>query len=73
MMLNNEQRSLEAIEQEVEWLHDVLYHVEEIDNFCRAHEVLDLNRYKVITKLQQVRKVVVRRQERPFIFISNKN
>jgi len=72
-MLNNEQRSQQAIDQEVEWLHDVLFHVEELDNFCNAHEVLDLNRYRVINNINQIRKTVLRKALKAFEFISNKN
>lgn len=73
VLLNNEQRSQKAIDQEVEWLHDVLFHVEELDNFCNAHEVLDLNRYKVIQSINKIRKVVLCRESKPFEFVSNKN
>jgi len=73
VMLNNEQRSQQAIDQEVEWLHDVLFHVEELDNFCNAHEVLDLNRYRVINNINQIRKTVLRKALKAFEFISNKN
>ncbi len=73
VLLNNEHRSQQAIDHEVEWLHDVLFHIEELDNFCKAHEVLDLNRHKVISNISKVRKVVVRKTMKAFEFVSNKN
>jgi len=73
VLLNNEHRSQQAIDHEVEWLHDVLFHIEELDNFCKAHEVLDLNRHKVISNISKVRKVVVRKTMKDFEFVSNKN
>jgi len=73
VLLNNEHRSQQAIDHEVEWLHDVLFHIEELDNFCKAHEVLDLNRHKVISNINKVRKVVVRKTMKAFEFVSNKN
>jgi len=73
VLLNNEHRSQHAIDQEVEWLHDVLFHLEALDNFCRAHELLDLNRYKVISNVAKVKKVVLRKDFKAFEFISNKN
>ena len=73
VLLNNEHRSQHAIDQEVEWLHDVLFHVEALDNFCRAHELLDLNRYKVISNVAKVKKAVLRKDFKAFEFISNKN
>ena len=73
VLLNNEHRSQQAIDHEVEWLHDVLFHVEELDNFCRAHELLDLNRYKVISNIGKVKKAVLRKDFKAFEFVSNKN
>ncbi len=73
VLLNNEHRSQQAIDHEVEWLHDVLYHVEELENFCKAHEVLNLNRYKVINNVNKVRKAVLRKDVKAFEFVSNKN
>ncbi len=73
VLLNNEHRSQQAIDHEVEWLHDVLFHVEALENFCRAHELLDLNRYKVIGHIGKVKKAVLRKDFKAFEFISNKN
>ena len=73
VMLNNEHRSQQSIDHEVEWLHDVLFRIEELDNFCKAHEVLDLNRHKVINNITKVRKAVVRKALKAFEFVSNKN
>lgn len=72
-MLNNEHRSQQAIDHEVEWLHDVLFRIEELNNFCIAHEVLDLNRHKVITNMTKLRKIVIRKTMKAFEFVSNKN
>lgn len=73
VLLNNEHRSQHAIDQEVEWLHDILFHVEALENFCQAHELLDLNRYKVIGHIAKVKKAVLRKDFKAFEFISNKN
>ncbi|MFY7839588.1 MAG: hypothetical protein ACOVP7_04900 [Lacibacter sp.] len=73
VLLNNHHRSQEAIDHEVEWLHELLYHVEELENFCKAHEVIDLNRYKVHTKTGKVKLVVLRKDFKAFEFINNKN
>ena len=73
VMLNNEHRSQQAIDHEVEWLHDVLFHIEELDNFCKAHEVLDLNRHRVINNITKLRKIVIRKTMKAFEFVNNKN
>lgn len=73
VLLNTETRSRSAIDQEVEWLHSLLHHVEELENFCRAHEVIDLNSYRIYTQSGRVKKAVLRRDFKAFEFISNKN
>ena len=73
VLLNEDHRSKEAIDHEVEWLHEVLYHVEELDNFCKAHELIDVNRYRIYDKPNRVKKAVLRQSAKAFEFISNKN
>jgi hypothetical protein len=72
VLINNEYRSQSAIDHEVEWLHEVLFHVEAIDNFCVAHEIINLNRHKLTNPLQ-IKKEVLRKKETAFVFINNKN
>nr|WP_294907175.1 hypothetical protein [uncultured Lacibacter sp.] len=73
VLLNEDHRSKEAIDHEVEWLHDVLYHIEELDNFCKAHELIDVNRYRIYDNPNRVKKAVLRQSAKAFEFISNKN
>jgi hypothetical protein len=73
VLLNNGHRSKEAIDHEVEWLHDILFHIEAIDNFCRAHELINVNRHKVFTDTLKVRKAALKKEVTPFEFISNLN
>ena len=73
VLLNTETRSRAAIDHEVEWLHSLLQHVEQLENFCRAHEVIDLNSYRIYTQSGRVKKVVLRRDFKAFEFICNKN
>ena len=39
--------SPQAIEHEVEMLHELLYLVERIENLIVAHEVINVNKYKM--------------------------
>lgn len=73
VLLNNEYRSEHALNHEVEWLHDVLFHVEALDNFCIAHEIINLNSRKLLSKPDAIKKYVVRKKEKPFEFLNNKN
>ncbi|HEX4957858.1 MAG TPA: hypothetical protein VFV46_06740 [Lacibacter sp.] len=73
VLLNNEFRSEHAINHEVEWLHGVLFHVEALDNFCVAHEILNVNRRQVVSKHEDIKKYVLRKKEKAFEFLNNKN
>ena len=61
------------LEHEVELLVDLLYHVENMDAFCVANELIDLNRYKIIRKPHLIRQAVREKKLKPFVFISNNN
>jgi hypothetical protein len=63
----------QELEHEVEQLHQILFHAETMSNFCMVNELIDVNRYKVITKPRQVERIVREKRLKPFQFISNKN
>ncbi|CAN5270067.1 hypothetical protein BH09BAC2_BH09BAC2_01610 [soil metagenome] len=61
------------IQHEVELLHELLYNVERSGVVSQAHEVIDVNRYKVFVQQHIVLKAFKNKFLKPFIFISNKN
>ncbi len=61
------------LEHEVELLVDLLYHVENLNAFCIANEVFDLNKYKILKKPRLVQQAIREKRLKPFVFISNKN
>jgi hypothetical protein len=63
----------QELEHEIELLNDLFYFVENSDALYIANEVFDINRYKVISKLQKVRQMLKESKLKPFVFISNKN
>lgn len=73
VMFNQELMSQQAIEQEVELLHEMLYHVERIDNLVIAHEVIDLNKYKIISRRMQVKEIIGSQELKPFVFLNCMN
>lgn len=73
VLLNNDLKSQQAIDHEVGWLHDVLFHVESIQNFCIAHELIKVNRHQIINNREKIKKVILKKVEKPFEFLSNKN
>ncbi|MDB5279100.1 MAG: hypothetical protein JWR61_4055 [Ferruginibacter sp.] len=73
VLFNQELMSPQAIENEVELLHELLFTVERLDNLVTVHEVIDLDKYKVIQKDTMVRKVIRMQELQPFIFLNCKN
>jgi len=73
VLTKKEMMNQQELEHEIELLNDLFYLVESSDALCVANEVIDINQYKVITKLPKVRQIIKEQKLRPFVFISNKN
>jgi hypothetical protein len=65
--------SPQSIEHEVELLHELLYIVEKIENLVIAHEVINVNKYKIQNDYKTVRETIRLKQLKPFVFLNNKN
>ena len=61
------------LEHEVELIIELLYHVENAKALCIPNEIIDLNRYKIITKAHLIQKLIRDKEMKPFVFICNKN
>lgn len=73
VLFNQELMSPQAIEHELELLHEILYTVECIDNIITAHEVVDVNKYKIVNAPQQLKIILRQRELKPFVFLNCKN
>ena len=73
VLFKEELMSPQAIEHEVELLHELLYSVEKMDNQVIAHEVINLNKYKVQIDDNIIRETLRKKDLKPFIFLHNKN
>jgi hypothetical protein len=73
VLMRNENSNEQFMEHEVELLNDLLFQYETLDNFCIAHEVFDLNRYKIHRKQEAVQQITRQRKLHPFQFLCNKN
>jgi hypothetical protein len=73
VLFNQELLSPQAMEHEVELLHELLYTVENLENIINAHEILDLNKYRVINKKSMLRDTLRINELKPFVFLNNKN
>ncbi len=73
VMFNQELMSPQAIEHQVEMLHELLFDVERMDNLVVAHEVIDLNKYKLYSKGELVKNIIRLQELKPFVFLNCKN
>lgn len=73
VLVKDDRLDKDAIEFELEQLNQLLFVFETVDNFCVAHEVFDLNKYRIIHNAKKVRLAMSQKELKPFVFISNKN
>lgn len=74
LMLRQRAMTQQDIDRELMQLNTMLFTAERLDNYVNAHEVLDLNRYKVINNSVEIKKMIRQKKlSKPFIFFSNKN
>ena len=63
----------EAMQYELQQLNMLLVNFETLESFCIAHEVFDINRYRILKKRSQLQKIIEKEPLKPFVFICNKN
>ena len=73
VLFKQELMTPQAMEHEVSLLHELLYRVERLDNIVAAHELLDINKYKIISKAASIKNYLKNKAEKPFVFLNNKN
>jgi len=73
VLFNQELMTPQAMEHEVTLLHELLFHVERLDNLVTAHELIDLNKYKITSKHLTVKSYIRQKKDKPFVFLSNMN
>lgn len=73
VMFNQELMSPQAIELQVEKLHEMLYDVERMENIAKAHEVIDVNKYKISNTGPEVKNIIRLQELTAFVFLNCKN
>lgn len=73
VMFKQELMTPQALEHEVSLLHELLFTVERLDNFVKAHEIIDINKYKITSKSMAIKNFVRQNKEKAFVFLNNKN
>jgi hypothetical protein len=73
LVLFKEKSTPHTIEHELELLHELLFYVEKMDNLVPAYEVININRYKIISNQKTVRETLGNKTLKPFVFLNNMN
>ena len=73
VLVKDASNNKEAIQHQLRQLNKLLAQFETLESFCVAHEVFDINKYRVITNRSQLQKIIGREELKPFVFICNKN
>ena len=73
VMFKEDLMSPQSIEHEVELLHELLYGVERLENLVIAHEVININKYKIQNDFKTIREAIRNKELKPFVFLNNKN
>jgi hypothetical protein len=74
VMFRQHAMTQQDIDKQLAQLNNLLFTTERLDNFVGAHEILDLNRYKVISNPIEIKKLIRQKKlSKPFIFFNNKN
>ncbi len=63
----------EIMEQRMQRLHELLFQAERLDNFIKSHELIDLNRYKILSGSFELKKWVRKKKDIPFVFLNSLN
>lgn len=73
VLFNQQLMARQALEHEVSLLHEILFTVERLDNLAAAHELIDLNIYRITGKRFLVKAFIRMKDPEPFVFLFNKN
>ena len=63
----------DALQHEIEVLNELLYDVEMPQNLALACEIINVNRYRIIRKPEEVSRVLNEKVFPSFVFVFNKN
>ena len=74
VMFRQHAMTQQDIDNQLLQLNNMLFTTERLDNFVGAHEILDLNRYKIISNPVEIKKMIRQKKlTKPLVFFNNKN
>jgi hypothetical protein len=59
--------------EELAFLNTLLFHIENWETFSIAHEVIDVNRRKIVRDSFLIQRILTEKEVKPFVFTCNKN
>jgi hypothetical protein len=69
VLLNQDLMTPATMQHAIDFLNGLLFDIERLDNFVTAHELIDLNRYKIYKSDFEIKKFVRTKGEKPFQFL----
>jgi hypothetical protein len=73
VLFNQTVMSPNAIKYEVEQLHNLLNETERTDNLIKAHEIINVNAYKISNSYLTLFTFLKSKKQKPFVFLNCKN
>jgi hypothetical protein len=73
VFLNQEIMSRHSFKSEVKLLEKLFANIILNESALLAHEVIDINKHRVLTKFSQIEKHLNLPEQKPFVFLNNKN
>jgi hypothetical protein len=73
LLVKNNAFDAAALDKEVDQLHQLLFAIERLDHFVKAHELIDMRRYKIYNSSFRIKNAIREKKEQAFVFLFNKN
>ncbi|MDX1935554.1 MAG: hypothetical protein SFU21_00475 [Flavihumibacter sp.] len=73
VLLKDDNTDQQIIGAQLAQLNKLLIRFETENNFCIAHELIDVNRYKIVQEKNRLLKLLQQQELKPFQFLINKN
>lgn len=73
VLVRDENSNQQEINADVAKLNRLLLALETVDCFCTAHEIIDVNKYKIVQQKKELMRIIKASSLKPFQFLINKN
>jgi hypothetical protein len=73
VLLKQELMTPQAMEYQIDWLHGILHQVESIESLIAAHEIININQYRITNNPNKLRAILSKHPLNAFVFLNCKN